>query len=112
MDAVRRMLLKCGVDVPASAARMMDECLYEGDYWWLGAGEDAAARKLERKGEGWALARAKSQASAGLEATKHGADVARTGASASPAAAASLRRRVFSPALPIVLAQLGSAQLS
>ena len=87
MDAVRRMLLKCGVDVPASAARVMDECLYEGDYWWLGAGEDAAARKLERKGEGWAQARAKSQASAGLGATKHGADVARTGASVSAAAA-------------------------
>ena len=87
MDAVHRMLVKCGVDVPAPAAKVMDECMYEGDYWWLGAGEDAAARKLERKGEGWAEARAKSQAAAGLGATKHGAGVARTGASAYAATA-------------------------
>ena len=78
MDAVHRMLVKCGVDVPAPAARVMDECLYEGDYWWLGAGEDAAARKLERKGEGWAEARAKSQTAAGLKVTKHGAGCRKT----------------------------------
>ena len=49
MEAVRRMLHKCNVGVPARAARVMDDCLYEGDYWWLGAGEDAAARKLLKR---------------------------------------------------------------
>ena len=88
MEAVRRMLHKCNVDVPARAARVMDDCLYEGDYWWLGAGEDAAARKLERKGEGWARARAKAQAAAaGPGATKQGGGAGGTATSSAGARA-------------------------